>query len=393
MNFKIATLNSISNAIYEYLSKDIYSISKDPSGADALLVRSFNCHELELPENMLAIARAGAGVNNIPVEKCTSSGIVVFNTPGANANAVKELVIAGMLIASRNIVEAVNWAMQLKDTGEDVAKGVEGGKAQFVGPEISGKKLGVVGLGAIGAMVANDARALGMEVFGYDPFISVESAWRLSKDIHRAMNLESLVENCDFISIHVPLMEKTKGFFNAALFARMKKGAVLLNFARGELVDSAAVLKALEDGILAKYITDFPNNEVLGQKNVINIPHLGASTPESEENCAIMAARQLNDYLQYGNIKNSVNLPDCEMSFSDCYRITLIHANVTNMVGQITAVLATKKINIADMINKSRGNVAYTVLDLDDPVDEEVIKGLSTIEGVIRVRMLNGKSS
>lgn len=388
--FKIATLNSISDIIYEQLPKDKYSVSKDAAGANALLVRSFNCHTIEFPENLLAIGRAGAGVNNIPIDKCTAAGIVVFNTPGANANAVKELVLAAMLMASRNIVDAVNWGMGLKDKGVDVAKEVEAGKSQFVGPEIRGKKLGVVGLGAIGALVANDAVGLGMDVMGYDPSISIESAWSLSRAVKRSLNLESMVEECDFISIHVPLMEKTQGLFNAALFTKMKKGAVLLNFARGELVDTATLLKAIDDGIVGKYVTDFPNDKVLGAKNVICIPHLGASTPESEENCASMAAEQLADYLEHGNIKNSVNLPACDMPPSGKYRIALIHGNVTNMVGQITAILAAQKINIADMLNKSRGSVAYTMIDMDDPITDTVLGQLGAIEGMVRVRKLNG---
>lgn len=385
--FKIRTLNSISNAIYDHLVPDSFDVSDCMEAPDGILVRSAKCG-CDFNKELKAIARAGAGVNNIPVDACTEAGIVVFNTPGANANAVKELVFSAMMMSSRNLLDAVAWAKTLKGKGDEVAALVEKGKNQFVGPELRGKTMGVIGLGAIGVMVANEADAIGMNVLGFDPYISVEHAWRLSRSICRARSLEELVKESDYISIHVPLMKDTHGYINEKLCALMKPTATLLNFSRAELVDIPAVLAALKEGKFARYIVDFPTEETLGVENVIAIPHLGASTPESEENCANMAAQQLKDYLLDGNIKNSVNLPDCEMPRSGACRLCIINHNRTNMVGQITAILADRGENIANMINKSRGNYAYTMIDLDEKVNGDVTKRIAAIDGIIRVTVL-----
>lgn len=386
--YRIKTLNSISDIIYDYLSKDKYEVISQGDSFDGVLVRSFKCHDMEFPDDLVAIARAGAGVNNIPIERCNQSGICVFNTPGANANAVKELVIAAMLVGSRNLVQAVAWAETLKGKGDEVPSLVEKQKAQFVGPEVKGKRLGVIGLGAIGVMVANDARAIGMDVIGYDPFISVESAWHLSRAIHRGLTLEEVLSTSDYISLHIPLMDKTRGFLGAEQFASAKQGAYILNFARGELVDTAAVLDALDKGIIGKYITDFPTDELIAHKDVIAIPHLGASTPESEDNCSAMAAEQLKEYIEHGNIQNSVNLPSCCMPHSTGIRLTFVHKNATNMVGQITGILAGNEANIDNMINKSKGNMAYTMIDFNNPISAETIAQLNAVDGVIRVRQI-----
>ncbi len=383
---RILTLNSISDVIFETLTPDNFAVSKDEADPHGILVRSMDCHEREMNPSLLAYARAGAGTNNIPIEKCTEAGVAVFNTPGANANAVKELALCCMLVASRNVIEAVEWASAL--TGDDVAKQVEAGKKQFVGHELYGKTLGVIGLGAIGVMVANDAHAIGMNVIGYDPFISIEHAWGLSRSIERATSLADMLSRCDFVTIHVPLMDKTRNYLNAQLIDMMKPGAIVLNLARGELVDSTAILAALESGKIARYVTDFPSAAVVGKPGVICVPHLGASTPESEENCARMAAKTLRDYLENGNIVNSVNLPQCTMPVSGVCRVCALHKNVTNMVGQITSVLANAGVNIANMINQSRGDIAYTLLDLDHMVDEKAAKAIEAIPGMIRVRIL-----
>ena len=387
--YRIKVLNQISNVIYESLTPDKYDVSSSAEQEDAILVRSAKCHEMAFSPNLLAIARAGAGTNNIPTDRCSKEGIVVFNTPGANANAVKELVFSLMFTASRNVVEAVRWLKGLDKNDPDLAAAVEKGKSQFVGPELKGKKLGVIGLGSIGRMVANDAHAIGMDVYGYDPFISVDAAWGLSRAIHHVYDLNQIYTDCDYITVHVPLMDKTKHFIGEEAIAKMKPTTMLINLARGEIVDTKAAVRAVQEKRLAKYITDFPENDVLGVDNILVTPHLGASTPESEENCAKMAAYELREYLEYGNIINSVNMPSCSLPYCDgIFRITLIHDNVTNMVGQITTVLASCQANIANMINKSRGAVAYTILDLDDKVSADTIDRLRQISGIIRVRAI-----
>lgn len=383
--YNIKKLNSISNVVYDYLNKDRYNVGEDLVDYDAIIVRSANCCEMEFAKSLVAIARAGAGVNNIPVQKCSEQGIVVFNTPGANANGVKELALAGMFIASRNIVEAVEWAKTLKGT-ENILPQVEKGKNKFVGPELMGKTLGVIGLGAIGVMVANAAYSLGMKVIGYDPYISIESAWGLSQYVGRALQLDPLLEAADYITLHIPLMDATKSFIGSGEIAKMKKGVVLLNFARNGLVDYEPLYKALESGNVGAYVTDFPDDKLLGMKNAICIPHLGASTPESEENCAKMAAQQLRDYLETGDIINSVNMPSACLAFSGNFRIAVIHANKSGMVGHMTASLAESGANITDMLNKSKGDIAYTIINLDDRVSGETIERIRATEGVIRVR-------
>lgn len=385
--YRINKLNAISDAIYDYLPETQYEVSTEFEKFEAIIVRSAKCHDMQFPSELLAIARAGAGVNNIPIDRCTTEGICVFNTPGANANGVKELVIAGMLAASRNLVEAANWAQGLKGQ-DDVPALVEKGKKQFVGPEISGKKMGVIGLGAIGAMVANSCSKLGMKVYGYDPYMSVEAAWMLDQSITRAVKIETIFTECDYISLHLPLNDKTKGLIGEDQFAMMKKDVVLLNFARGGLVDTKSLMDAISSGIIKKYVIDFPDADMVGNDNILAIPHLGASTPESEENCAVMAAKELNNYIQYGNIQNSVNLPNCNLPFSGNFRLTFIHGNEVNMVGQITKVLADNHVNIEDMINKGGKDVAYTIIDTNKEVDDSVIAQLKEIPGVIRVRTI-----
>lgn len=386
--FKIQTLNSISEVGLELLPKDTYKISSDCENPDGILVRSAKMHDMELPASLKAIARAGAGVNNIPIEACSEKGIVVFNTPGANANGVKELVLAGLLISSRKIVDGVVWTKTLIGKGAEVPKLVEKGKGSFVGPEIMGKKLGVIGLGAIGVLVANAAHSLGMDVQGYDPYISVDAAWGLSRAVHRAASLEALISECDYITVHVPLLDETKGMFNKDKFSLMKKGVRLLNFSRGELVNNTDLKEAIEAGIVARYVTDFPTEDLLDVENIITIPHLGASTPESEDNCAIMAAQELRNYLEHGNIKNSVNFPNCEMSRSTDNRLVVAHKNIPNMVGQITTLLASAEVNITDMMNKSKKDWAYTIIDSDKKVNEDIVEKLRTINGIVSVRTL-----
>ncbi len=386
--YKIQTLNKISTKGLELFPRELYEVASEIINPDAIIVRSFNMHDMELNKNLLAIARAGAGVNNIPVDKCSNLGIAVFNTPGANANSVKELVIAGLLLSSRKIVQGINWAKTLIGKGDQVPKLIEKGKSQFAGPEIKGKKLGVIGLGAIGVMVANDARALGMEVKGFDPFISVESAWHLSSDIERAKGPEEIYSTSDYITLHVPLTENTKNMINKEAFKRMKKGTRLLNFARGGLVNTKDLKDAIEKGIIECYVTDFPDEELLKMDKVISIPHLGASTPEAEENCAVMAVKQVRDYLEKGIIKNSVNFPTCEMEPTGKRRILVTNKNIPAMVGQITSVLAEAKINIADMINKSKGDIAYNIIDIDGEVSQDIIEKIKGIEGVIKVRVI-----
>ncbi len=384
--FKVKQLNPISDAVYKYLDEKNYKIKDDFDDFDAVLVRSAKCHDMAFPSGLKAIARAGAGVNNIPIERCTQEGIVVFNTPGANANGVKELVLAAMFIASRNILEATSWVKTLIGKGDEVLPLVEKGKKQFVGPELAGKTLGVIGLGAIGVMVANAAHGLGMNVIGYDPYISVESAWGLSQDVSRAMNLDNLLAKADYITIHIPLMDETKKFLGKKEFKKMKQGVIILNFARNGLIDYDPLYEALESGKVGKYVTDFPNEQLLENDNVICVPHLGASTPESEENCALMAAKQLKEYLETGKIVNSVNMPECILPFTGKYRIAVIHENTSGMVGKMTAMVAEMGANITDMVNKSKGNVAYTAINLDEKAPDEFAENIRKISGVVRVR-------
>ncbi len=380
----ILTLNKISKIGTDLLPNN-YIVGDDVKNPDGILVRSANMHEYETPDSLLAIARAGAGVNNIPVEACAEKGIVVFNTPGANANAVKELAVAALLLASRDIVGGIEWAKGL--TGNDVAKQVEKGKSQFVGPEIMGKKLGVIGLGAIGVHVANAGIALGMEVYGYDPYLSIQSAWSLSHHVTKA-TLNDIYANCDYISIHCPLVDSTKEFINKTSIALMKDGVRILNLARGALVHNADMAAALEEGKVAKYVTDFPDAATLEMKNAVCIPHLGASTPESEDNCAIMAVKQMREYLENGNIINSVNFPAVDMPRTGKVRLCIFHKNVPAILSNISTQIAEENINIANMINKSKGNYAYTVVDCDNDVSEENIKDIEAVEGIIRVRAL-----
>ncbi len=384
---KICTLNKIAACGTGRFGAG-YTVGEELADADGVMVRSAAMHDMALPDSLWAIARAGAGVNNIPVDACSEKGVVVFNTPGANANAVKELVLAGLFLSSRKIVDGVQWAKTLKGEGDAVGKLVEKGKSAFAGPEILGKKLGVIGLGAIGVLVANAATALGMEVYGYDPFLSVDAAWKLSRSIHHAATLEEIYTACDYITVHVPLTPDTKGMIGKDALAAMKDGVRVLNFARGGLVDSAAMLTALESGKVAAYVVDFPSDDMLGVTNVIAIPHLGASTPESEDNCAVMAADELMDYLENGNITHSVNFPDMKVPRSGDTRVCVLHKNVPNMLAQISAVVSGAGVNIASMTNKSRKDYAYTVLDIEGAVKDSVSRDIAGIRDVIRVRVL-----
>ncbi len=386
--YTIQTLNAISPVIYNHLPQEDFTVSKEAAQPDAVIVRSASMLEMELPGSLLSIARAGAGYNNIPVDKCTAAGICVFNTPGANANAVKELVLAGLLLASRDIIGGVEWAKGLKPGETSVAKQVEKGKGQFVGPEIQGKTLGVMGLGAIGVLVANAAEALGMKVIGYDPFLSVDNAWALSRSIQRSNSLEALLEQSDYVTIHIPLSDKTRNMIDESMLAKMKPSAALLNFSRAELCDAKAVAAALAAGKLRRYVVDFPTEDVLNAPGVIAIPHLGASTPESEDNCADMAAKQTRDYLMTGSIRNSVNLPACELAPAEKHRISVIHKNVPNMISQLAAVMGQANVNIEHMVNRSRGDIAYTVVDSLDDVPADIAQALSAIEGVVRARSI-----
>lgn len=386
--YKYHCLNPISEVGLERLSEEYVPVS-DPKTADAILVRSAVMHDMEFGPNLKAIARAGAGVNNIPLEKCAEEGIVVFNTPGANANGVKELVIAGMLLASRDIIGGINWVQENEEDG-NIAKDAEKAKKAFAGCELEGKKLGVIGLGAIGVLVANAATNLGMDVYGYDPYVSVESAWKLSRNIHHAKSVDELYKDCDYITIHVPAMESTKGMIDRNAINLMKQGVVVLNFARNVLVDEEAMVDALVSGKVKHYVTDFPTPIVAGVKGAIVIPHLGASTEESEDNCAKMAVKEMVDYLENGNIANSVNYPNCDMGkVGKNKRIVLLHHNIPNMIGQFTKVLAKDNMNIADLVNKSKGEYAYTMIDIDSDVPETVAEDLRAINDVLRVRVLN----
>ncbi len=381
----ICTLNKIAACGTDRLGAG-YTVTDQLEGAAGVLVRSAAMHDMALPDSLLGIARAGAGVNNIPIDACSEAGVVVFNTPGANANAVKELVLAGLFLSSRKVVDGVNWAKTLKGEGEAVGKLVEKGKSAYAGPEILGKKLGVIGLGAIGVLVANAAVALGMEVYGYDPYLSVDAAWKLSRHIVHATTLDEIYAECDYITVHVPLLPATKGMLGEAAFAAMKDGVRILNFARAGLVDSEAMLAALASGKVASYVVDFPTDEMLGVEGVLAIPHLGASTPESEDNCAVMAADQLRDYLENGNITNSVNYPDVKVPRVGDVRVCVLHRNVPNMLAQISSVLSATGVNIESMTNKSRKDYAYTVLDIIGSVADDVVGVIRSIDGVIRVR-------
>ena len=385
--YKYTCLNPIAGVGLNLFSAD-YEKVDDIKVADAALVRSASVHDLELGDNVVAIARAGAGVNNIPLDKCAEQGIVVFNTPGANANGVKELVLAAMLYASRDLVGGIEWVEKNKDDA-NIAKTAEKEKKNFAGTEISGKKLGVIGLGAIGVLVANAATNLGMEVYGYDPYISVNAAWSLSGTVKHISNIDDIYRECDFITIHVPLLDSTKKMVNADAIAKMKPNVIVLNFARDLLVDEEAMVAALEEGRVKHYVTDFANPTVAGKKGCIVTPHLGASTAESEDNCAIMAVRELRDYLENGNIVHSVNYPDCSMgACTTAGRIAILHKNVKGMIGQYTSVLGDADINVSDMTNKGRGDYSYSLVDVDSPVTEEVVEALKAIDGVIRVRII-----
>ena len=385
--YKYHCLNPIADIGLNNFTED-YTKIDTAEGADALLVRSAVMHDMEFDKNLKAIGRAGVGVNNIPLDTCAEQGIVVFNTPGANANGVKELVIAGMLLASRDIIGGINWVQENEEDG-NILKDAEKAKKQFAGCEIEGKKLGVIGLGAIGVLVANAAVHLGMEVYGYDPYLSVDAAWRLSRNIHHAKTVDELYKDCDYITIHVPAMDSTKGMIDKNVIGLMKDGVVILNYARNVLVDEEAVVDALVSGHVKNYVTDFPTPIVAGVKGAIITPHLGASTEESEDNCAKMAVAEVRNYLENGNIQHSVNYPDCDMGVKgENTRITLLHHNVPNMIGQFTKILADDNMNIADMTNKSKGEYAYTMIDIDSDVTDSVIEDLTKVKDVLRVRVI-----
>lgn len=385
--FKYHCLNPIADIGLNKFTGN-YEKTEDINEADGILVRSAAMHDMELPEKLLAVARAGAGVNNIPLDKCAEKGIVVFNTPGANANGVKELVIAGMLLACRDIVGGINWVDANKDD-ENIAKAAEKEKKNFAGTEVQDKKLGIIGLGAIGVKVANVAKHMGMEVYGFDPYVSVDAAWNLSRDVKHVLNVEEIYENCDIITIHVPLLDSTKGMVNKEAIGKMKKGVILLNFSRDSLVKETDVLEGIAEGKIRKYVSDFPNATTAGQKGCIIIPHLGASTEESEDNCAKMAVKELMNYLENGNIINSVNYPNCDMGIcSQAGRIAIFHRNIANMITKFAACFGDEGINITDMMNKSKGEVAYTMIDLESPATAEMINKLQAISGVFRVRVV-----
>jgi D-3-phosphoglycerate dehydrogenase len=386
--YKILTLNSISMEGLQRLPRDRYEVSSDIGHPDAILVRSAKMHDMTLPESVLAVARAGAGVNNVPVATLSKRGIPVFNAPGANANAVKELVVAGMLLSARNLCQAWNFVEHLKEDGPALDKAVESGKKQFVGFELPGRTLGVVGLGAIGVQVANAALALGMRVVGFDPQITVERAWQMSSAVEQARNLDELFSRSDFVTVHVPLLDATRGLVNAARIQLMPDKAVVLNFARGEIVDEGAVIAALQAGKLTAYVCDFPSRALIGNPKVISLPHLGASTHEAEANCAVMVADNLRSYLEDGTIRHSVNFPDADVVRTSAQRITIANANVPNMVGQISSCLGDAGLNIADLLNKSRGDLAYTIVDLDGAITEATLVRIRAIPGVLSVRDL-----
>ncbi len=385
--FKYYCLNPIAKVGLEKFTAE-FEKTEDVNAAEGILVRSAAMHDMELSENLLAVARAGAGVNNIPLDKCAEKGIVVFNTPGANSNGVKELVIAGMLLASRDIVGGINWVNSAKDD-ENIAKATEKEKKRFAGTEVQDKKLGIIGLGAIGVKVANVAKHLGMEVYGYDPYVSVDAAWNLSRDVKHVLNVEDIYESCDIITIHVPLLDSTKGMIDKEAISKMKDGVILLNFARDLLVNEKDVLEGIKSGRIRRYVSDFPNPTTAGQEGCIVIPHLGASTEESEDNCAKMAVKEMMDYLKNGNINHSVNYPTCDMGVcTQAGRVAIFHKNIANMITKFTACFGDEGINITDMVNKSKGEVAYTMLDIEKPADAEIISKLQSIGGVFRVRVV-----
>ncbi len=367
---------------------DEFVKTEDVNAAQGILVRSAAMHDMELSDNLLAVARAGAGVNNIPLDQCAEKGIVVFNTPGANANGVKELVIAGMLLASRDIVGGINWVESAKDD-ENIAKATEKEKKRFAGTEVQDKKLGIIGLGAIGVKVANVAKHMGMEVYGYDPYVSVDAAWNLSRDVKHVLNVEEIYESCDIITIHVPLLDSTRGMIDKEAIAKMKEGVIILNFARDLLVNETDVLEGIKEGKIRKYVSDFPNPTTAGQEGCIVIPHLGASTEESEDNCAKMAVKEMMNYLKNGNIVNSVNYPNCDMGIcSQAGRVAIFHKNIANMITKFTACFGDEGINITDLMNKSKGEVAYTMMDIEQSADKAIIEKLQVIDGVFRVRVV-----
>ena len=385
--YNILTLNKISSTGIKKFSTD-YKIADDIKNPDAILVRSASMHEMELAPETLAIARAGAGVNNIPLDKCSEDGVVVFNTPGANANAVKELVLCGLFLASRKIIPSIEWVKATLKGDENFSKSVEKGKSAFAGPEIKGKKLGVIGLGAIGVLVANSAKSLGMEVYGYDPYLSVDAAWNLSRSVKHVVSLDEIFATCDYITLHVPLNDSTRGVINTVNIAKMKDNVRILNFARGELVDTADIIKALSEGKVASYVTDFGNDALLDANGAIVIPHLGASTPESEDNCAVMAVNEISDFLENGNITNSVNFPSVSVPRTAKSRVTIIHKNMPNVISRITSAVASENVNIDNMVNKSKGEYAYTMIDTDTDINEQAISAITALDEVIRVRVI-----
>ncbi|MCK5129775.1 MAG: phosphoglycerate dehydrogenase [Clostridiales bacterium] len=385
---KILTLNEISSVIYDHLDTNEYTIAGDVQSPDALLLRSAKIHDYEFNEELLCIGRAGAGTNNIPIERCSKDGIVVFNTPGANANGVKELVLCSLLMSGRKVIESIEWVKSQKCKGDDVPSLVEKNKSKFAGPEVIGKKLGIIGMGAIGGMVANVAIALGMEVTGYDPYMSIDSALGLTRTVKITKSLDKILIESDYITIHIPLNEKTKNLIGKDTIPKLKNNVIIMNFSRGGLVDNAALLSALDKKHIQKYITDFPTEDLLCRDDIITLPHLGASTPEAEDNCAAMAAMQIDDYIKNGNITNSVNLPACKLPRSSEIRLSLVHSNVKNMVGQITSALGLEDHNISNMINASRGEYAYTLIDVDDAPSDDCINILKKIDGMIKVRVI-----
>jgi D-3-phosphoglycerate dehydrogenase len=386
--FKIRTMNKISPQGLELFPRDKYETASEIPNPDAILVRSADLHSMEIPPTVLAIARAGAGYNNIPVAACSERGIVVFNTPGGNANAVKELALAALLISSRDIIGGINWCLTMADKADRVPDLVEKEKSRFEGPELSGKVLGVIGLGAVGVMVANDAVALGMKVIGYDPYISVDAAWNLSRAVTRADTLEGLLSKSDYITLHLPLSDATKGLLDVEKFRFMKKGSRIVNLARGGLVNETDIIDALNSGRIASYVTDFPSAELLACPRVISIPHLGASTPEAEDNCAVMAVRQLMDFLETGGINNSVNLPRCRLEERAPHRLLVVNRNIPNMVGQITTILAGSGVNITDLINHHREDYAYNIIDTEQKIPDAALDRIKAVEGIIRVRSI-----
>lgn len=384
----VKTMNTIAERGKDELIRQGYKVSEDIENPDAILLRSADLHSMNFAENLLCIARAGAGTNNIPVERCATEGIVVFNAPGANAEAVKELVICEMVMASRDVLGSIEWVKSLKGRGDEIPKLVEKGKSNFTGPELAGKTIGVIGLGAVGALVANIALELDMEVYGYDPFMSVSSAWTLSREVKYVDDINEIYRKSDYISINVPFTQQTAHMLNAKAFATMKKGVRIMNESRADVVDDDAILAALESGHVAKYVTDFPNEKLIGAKNVIAMPHLGACTPESEEKCAVMAAKEIHDYLENGNIKNSVNMPNASLERMGVCRLCVLHRNVPNMISSFLELISTQTINVEHMINKARGEYAYTVMDFNMKLDDEIIEKISEHEAVLRVRML-----